>query len=66
MGKTVSSREVIKAIEADGWYEVGQEGSHKQFRHSTKQGRTTVPHPKKELAIGTLKGIERQSGVKLR
>jgi predicted RNA binding protein YcfA (HicA-like mRNA interferase family) len=66
MGKTVSSREVIKAIEADGWYEVGQDGSHKQFRHPTKKGRTTVPHPKKELAIGTLKSIERQSGVKLR
>jgi predicted RNA binding protein YcfA (HicA-like mRNA interferase family) len=66
MGKTVGSREVIKAIEADGWYEVGQDGSHKQFRHPIQPGRTTIPHPRKELPIGTLKSIERQSGVKLR
>jgi len=66
MGKTVSSREVIQAIEADGWAEVGQDGSHKQFRHPTKKGRVTVPHPRKELAIGTIKSIERQAGVRLR
>jgi predicted RNA binding protein YcfA (HicA-like mRNA interferase family) len=66
MGKTAGSREAIAAIEADGWFEVGQDGSHKQFRHPTKRGRVTVPHPRKELAIGTLKSIERQSGVKLR
>ncbi|WP_458097355.1 type II toxin-antitoxin system HicA family toxin [Roseomonas sp. WA12] len=56
----------IAAIEADGWFEVAQAGSHKQFRHSTKPGRATVYHPTKELAIGTIKSIERQTGVKLR
>lgn len=66
MGKTVSSREAIAAIAADGWTEVGQDGSHKQFRHPTRKGRVTIPHPRKELAIGTLKSIERQAGVKLR
>ena len=59
------SREVIKRIEAAGWFEVRQSGSHKQFRHSTRPGTVTVPHPKAELAIGALKSIERQSGVKL-
>jgi predicted RNA binding protein YcfA (HicA-like mRNA interferase family) len=59
------SREVIRRIEADGWFEVRQSGSHKQFRHRTRPGTVTVPHPKAELAIGTLKSIERQSGVKL-
>jgi len=53
-------------IEADGWFVVGQKGSHIQFRHSLKPGRVTVPHPKQDIAIGTLKSIERQSGVKLR
>ena len=66
MGKTVSSREVIKALDADGWYEVGQDGSHKQFKHPTKPGRVTVSHPRKEIPTGTLKSIERQSGLKLR
>lgn len=65
MGKSVSSREAIQAIEADGWYLVNVEGSHRQFRHPTKSGRVTVPHPVKDLKIGTVKSIERQSGVKL-
>lgn len=60
------SRDVIRKIEADGWREVRQAGSHRQFRHAVKPGTVTVPHPKAELAIGTLKSIERQSGVKLR
>ena len=60
------SRDVIKRLEADGWREVRQAGSHKQFRHGEKPGTVTVPHPKAELGIGTLKSIERQSGVRLR
>lgn len=60
------SREVIRRLKANGWAEVRQEGSHFQFRHPTKPGTVTVPHPKSDLAIGTLKSIERQSGVRLR
>ena len=62
----MQSREVIKRIMADGWYEVGTTGSHHQFRHPTKPGRVTVPHPKKDLKIGTLRNIEKQSGVRLK
>jgi predicted RNA binding protein YcfA (HicA-like mRNA interferase family) len=60
-----SSREVIRTLEADGWYGVGQTGSHKHFKHPTKPGKVTVPHPKRDLTIKTLKSIERQAGVKL-
>lgn len=62
----MKSRDIIKRLKADGWTEVRQEGSHVQFRHPTKAGTVTVPHPKSDLAIGTLKSIEKQSGVKLR
>ena len=62
----MDSREVIRALKRDGWYEVNQVGSHKQFKHSTKKGRTTVPHPKRDLPTGTLKSIEKQAGIKLR
>ncbi|MBC7103802.1 MAG: type II toxin-antitoxin system HicA family toxin [Parvibaculum sp.] len=62
----MKSGDAIKALEADGWVEVAQAGSHKQFKHSTKPGRVTVPHPKKDLPIGTLRSIEKQSGLKLR
>lgn len=60
------SREIIKAITNDGWFEVRQTGSHKHFRHPTKFGTTTVAHPNAEVAIGTIKSIEQQSGVRLR
>ena len=56
---------MIRRLEAHGWYEVRQTGSHKQFRHPTRLGLVTVPHPKKELPIGTLKSISKVSGVPL-
>jgi predicted RNA binding protein YcfA (HicA-like mRNA interferase family) len=59
------SREVIRKLEAAGWVEVRQAGSHKQFRHATRPGVVTVAHPKKELPIGTLKNISKASGVPL-
>jgi predicted RNA binding protein YcfA (HicA-like mRNA interferase family) len=62
----VDSRTIIARLRADGWSEVGQDGSHKQFRHPSKPGRVTVPHPVKDMKIGTLKSIERQSGLRLR
>jgi predicted RNA binding protein YcfA (HicA-like mRNA interferase family) len=62
----MNSREIIQRIRQDGWFEVAQEGSHKQFKHPTKPGRVTVPHPKAEVPIGTLKSIEKQAGIKLK
>ncbi|GIK80186.1 MAG: hypothetical protein BroJett024_12910 [Alphaproteobacteria bacterium] len=46
--------------------EVARKGSHVQFKHPTKAGRVTVPHPERDIPVGTLKSIERQSGIKLR
>ena len=60
------SGEIIKKIEKDGWFQVRVTGSHHHFRHPTKPGTVTVPHPKADMAIGTLKSIEKQSGVRLR
>jgi predicted RNA binding protein YcfA (HicA-like mRNA interferase family) len=62
----MNSRTVIAALLADGWFEVNQVGSHKQFRHPTKPGRVTVVHPSRDIPIGTLRGMEQQSGLKLR
>jgi len=44
----MNSREVIRKLKKDGWYEVNQVGSHKQFKHPVKAGRVTVPHPKRD------------------
>lgn len=61
-----SSKEVIHDLEKDGWYLVNTESSHRQYKHPTKLGKVTVPHPKKDLTLNTIKNIERQSGIKLR
>jgi predicted RNA binding protein YcfA (HicA-like mRNA interferase family) len=59
------SRNVIRKLEADGWREVARKGSHAQFKHPVKQGRVTVPDPRRDVPIGTLRSIEKQSGLKL-
>jgi predicted RNA binding protein YcfA (HicA-like mRNA interferase family) len=60
----VDSREIVKRLKADGWYQVAQEGSHKQFKHPAKPGRVTVPFPRKDVPLGTLRSIEKQSSIK--
>ncbi|MDS9862800.1 hypothetical protein XB97_17975 [Acinetobacter pittii] len=59
----MKSLELIKMIEADGWYQVRVTGSHHHFKHPTKKGLVTVPHPKKDLPSGTVKSILKQAGL---
>ena len=63
---TMNSQDVIRALRSDGWEQVGQKGSHVQFKHPTKKGRVTVPHPKKDIPIGTLRSVEKQADLKLK
>ena len=50
----MDSREVIRALTQDGWYEANQAGSHKQFKHPKKKGRVTVPHPRRDIPLGNV------------
>jgi predicted RNA binding protein YcfA (HicA-like mRNA interferase family) len=61
----VSSAEVIKMIKAEGWKLKRINGSHHHFNHTARPGIVTVPHPKRDIPVGTLKSIEKQSGVRL-
>jgi predicted RNA binding protein YcfA (HicA-like mRNA interferase family) len=61
--KNITSRELIKIIEKDGWRLVAIVGSHHQFKHPSKPGKVTIPHPKKELAPKTIKTILKQAGL---
>ncbi len=62
----MNSKDIIAALRADGWIQVAQKGSHVQFKHPTKLGRVTVPHPKRDIPMGTLRSIEKQAGLKLK
>jgi predicted RNA binding protein YcfA (HicA-like mRNA interferase family) len=58
-------RDIIKLIEADGWYIVVTKGSHRQYKHPAKQGRVTIAgHPNDDLAPGTLNSILKQANLK--
>ncbi|MEH2213946.1 type II toxin-antitoxin system HicA family toxin [Nostoc sp.] len=55
-------RDVIKRLEADGWYLARTKGSHRQFKHPDKAGTVTVAgKPNVDVPIGTLKNIWRQA-----
>lgn len=57
-------REVLALLRADGWYEVGNRGSHHQFKHPTKPGRVTVPGDGgDDLKRGTERSILKQAGL---
>jgi len=59
----MKSTDLIKQIKADGWYLVHVVGSHHQFKHKTKLGKVTVPHPKKDLPLPTVRSILKQAGL---
>lgn len=60
----MKSLDLIKMIEADGWYQVRCKGDHHHFKHPTKKGLVTIPHPKKDLPTGTVNSILKQAGLK--
>jgi len=62
----MNSADIIRALKNDGWTVARVKGSHHHFSHPTKTGVVTVPHPKKDLPIGTVRSIERQAGIRLR
>jgi predicted RNA binding protein YcfA (HicA-like mRNA interferase family) len=61
----MKSADIIKLLKAAGWAHCRTKGSHYQFKHATLKGLVTVPHPKKDIPLGTLKSIELQAGIKL-
>lgn len=63
MLKSLPSREIIRQLEAAGWVLARVSGSHHHFKHPVRPGVVTVPHPAKDLPVGTLRSIQRQSGV---
>lgn len=57
----MNSKELIKELLNDGWFKVKVRGSHHYFKHPTKAGKVTVPHPKKDLPTGTVNSIRKSA-----
>lgn len=60
----MNSKELIKALEKDGWILRGSKGSHHVFNHPFKAGHITVPHSKKDLGIGLVQKLLKQAGIR--
>ncbi|NCT57589.1 MAG: type II toxin-antitoxin system HicA family toxin [Legionella sp.] len=61
----MNGRDVINLLKAAGWHHSSTRGSHHKME---KEGCRSVPvpvHGSKDLGIGLLKAIEKQTGVKL-
>ncbi len=62
MGYSMKSRDIIKRLERDGWRLARVTGDHHTFVKEGVSTLVTVPHPKRDLPIGTLRAIFRQAG----
>ena len=61
--KKYKVHEVLKMLTDDGWYLIGQKGSHRQFKHPVKKGKVTVNgKPGDTLEQFLLNIIFKQSG----
>ncbi|WKJ90478.1 type II toxin-antitoxin system HicA family toxin [Methylomonas montana] len=57
--------DILNRLQSDGWVLVATRGSHRQFKHPSKNGRVTVAgKPSDDLAPGTLNSILKQAGLK--
>lgn len=62
--RVLSAKEVCKILEEHGFIEVRVRGSHIMMQLQTEESTITIPVPNyKELKIGTLQSIIRQSGL---
>lgn len=57
-----NSREIKVRLERDGWILVRVKGSHHYYRDPVTGRMVILPHPKKDIAIGTVRDIYRAAG----
>jgi len=60
----MNSRDLIGLLKKNGWVLVKVVGSHHQYKHPTRTGKVTVPHPRKDLPKGTVASVLKQAGLK--
>jgi predicted RNA binding protein YcfA (HicA-like mRNA interferase family) len=58
-------RDLIRQIEDDGWRQVAQRGSHRQYKHHVKPGKVTIAGaPSDDVHPKTLSSVLKQAGLK--
>jgi len=59
----VQSRQLIRELEQAGWILDRIAGSHHMFKHPGRTQTVPVPHPKKDLPVGTVRAIRKLAGL---
>ena len=54
------SRKIVKRLLAEGFVLIASKGSHHKFRKGAAT--VIVPHPKKDLPLGTARNIAKMAG----
>ena len=60
----MTPKEMIKHLKINGFYVVGQNGSHVKMRNDTTGHQTEVPYHSKSLKKGLEQAILKQAGLK--
>jgi predicted RNA binding protein YcfA (HicA-like mRNA interferase family) len=60
----MKSAELIRQLTKEGWTLDRVAGSHRIFKHPTKPGHISVPHPKADLGKGLIHKLLKQAGLK--
>jgi predicted RNA binding protein YcfA (HicA-like mRNA interferase family) len=56
------SRDIIHRLEREGFVLRAVKGSHHKYLHPETRRMVIVPHPKRDLPLGTVYSIYRQAG----
>lgn len=62
----MNAKEIIKKLKRNNWQVVRVRGSHHLLSNGLKTTVAVPVHGKKDIGIGLLKAIEKQTGVKLK
>lgn len=57
-----SSRDIIRRLEDSGFELKSVRGSHHKFVHPVLRRVVIVPHPRKDIPLGTARAIYKQAG----
>lgn len=56
------SKKIMRRLQEEGWVLVGAKGSHHKLRHTATGRIIVVPHPRKDMPIGTARSIAKHAG----
>jgi predicted RNA binding protein YcfA (HicA-like mRNA interferase family) len=56
------SRAIIQRLKQEGYELLSVAGSHHKFIHRKLRRRVIVPHPKRDLPLGTVRAIYKDAG----